>query len=60
MPDGVSKLERSLALALEAGLEEHVARAYTNLATCSVAIRDYAIGRSPPRSRHRATAPSTT
>ncbi len=44
MPDGVSKLERSLALALEAGLEEHVARAYTNLATCSVAIRAYAIG----------------
>jgi DNA-binding CsgD family transcriptional regulator len=37
-----AKLDRSLALALEAGLEEHVARAYTNLGTTSVALRDYA------------------
>jgi DNA-binding CsgD family transcriptional regulator len=44
MPDGVSKLERSLALALDAGLQEHVARAYTNLGTGSVAIRAYAVG----------------
>ena len=44
MPDGVAKLERSLALALEAALQEHVARAYTNLGTCSVSIRAYAIG----------------
>ncbi len=29
-------LERSLALALEAGLEEHVARAYTNLAATRI------------------------
>jgi DNA-binding CsgD family transcriptional regulator len=44
MPDGISKLERSLALALDAGLQEHVARAYTNLGTGSVAIRAYAVG----------------
>jgi DNA-binding CsgD family transcriptional regulator len=31
VPGGRAKLERSLELALEAGLEEHVARAYTNL-----------------------------
>jgi DNA-binding CsgD family transcriptional regulator/tetratricopeptide (TPR) repeat protein len=35
------RLERSLALALEHGLEEHVARAYTNLATIAVRSRDY-------------------
>ncbi|MGZ3627724.1 MAG: helix-turn-helix transcriptional regulator [Ktedonobacteraceae bacterium] len=34
-------LERSLQLALERGLEEHVARAYTNLACCAVMNRDY-------------------
>ncbi|HTP19435.1 MAG TPA: AAA family ATPase [Solirubrobacteraceae bacterium] len=32
LPGGVAKLERSLALAQEAGFEEHVARAFTNLA----------------------------
>jgi tetratricopeptide (TPR) repeat protein len=31
-----SRLERSLAIALEDGLEEHVARAYTNLGSLSV------------------------
>jgi DNA-binding CsgD family transcriptional regulator len=41
---GIAKLERSLQLALEAGLEEHVARAYTNLGAGSVALRAYAIG----------------
>jgi DNA-binding CsgD family transcriptional regulator/tetratricopeptide (TPR) repeat protein len=35
------ELERSLALAVEAGLEEHVARAYTNLGAASVDVRDY-------------------
>ena len=41
--EGAAKLERSLALALEAGLEEHVARAYTNLGSVSVMLRDYAV-----------------
>ena len=41
---GREKLERSLALALEAGLEEHVARAYTNLATTRIPRREYAVG----------------
>ena len=39
-------LERSLQLALERGWEEHVARAYTNLACCAVMIRDY------PQAKH--------
>ncbi|MFL5666269.1 MAG: ATP-binding protein, partial [Ktedonobacteraceae bacterium] len=34
-------LERSLQLALEQGWEEHVARAYNNLACCAVMTRDY-------------------
>ncbi len=38
---GRSHLERSLQLALERGWEEHVARAYTNLACCAVSTRDY-------------------
>ena len=41
---GAEKLARSLALALEAGLEEHVARAYTNLAALAIEARDYAAG----------------
>ena len=41
-PDGFVKLERSLALALDADLEEHVARAYTNLSSRAVSARDYA------------------
>ncbi|MGZ8633585.1 MAG: LuxR C-terminal-related transcriptional regulator, partial [Solirubrobacteraceae bacterium] len=41
---GRAKLERSLAMALDAGLEEHVARAYTNLGAGHVERRDYAIG----------------
>jgi DNA-binding CsgD family transcriptional regulator len=36
---GAAKLEQSLALALEAGLEEHVARAYTNLGSTAVQTR---------------------
>jgi len=38
---GRAHLERSLQLALERGWEEHVARAYTNLACCAVMTRDY-------------------
>jgi DNA-binding CsgD family transcriptional regulator/tetratricopeptide (TPR) repeat protein len=38
---GRAYLERSLQLALEGEWEEHVARAYTNLACCAVKIRDY-------------------
>jgi DNA-binding CsgD family transcriptional regulator len=39
--EGRQQLERSLALALDAGLEEHVARAYTNLGSVSAWLRDY-------------------
>jgi DNA-binding CsgD family transcriptional regulator len=39
---GESKLERSLALALAAGLEEHIARAYTNLGAARLMSREYA------------------
>jgi DNA-binding CsgD family transcriptional regulator/tetratricopeptide (TPR) repeat protein len=38
------ELERSLELASEAGLEEHVARAHTNLGSVCVETRDYARG----------------
>ena len=40
---GRARLERSLRLALDAGLEEHVARAYTNLTSLPVDVRDYEI-----------------
>ena len=40
-PEGRRQLERSLALALDTGLEEHVARAYTNLGSISAWLRDY-------------------
>ena len=39
---GQAKLERSLALALEYGLEKNVARAYSNLATFLVRAHNYA------------------
>lgn len=42
--EGAEKLERSLTLAVAAGLEEHVARAHTNLACCAIDARDYALG----------------
>ncbi len=42
-PEGRATLERSLDLALAAGLEEHAARAYTNLASQMVESRDYAV-----------------
>lgn len=41
-PAGFALLERSLAMALEGGLEEHVARAYTNLMVTAVDWRDVA------------------
>ncbi len=37
---GREKLERSLALALDAGLDEHVARAFTNLGSITAEARD--------------------
>jgi hypothetical protein len=40
-PAGQPTLERSLALALADGLEEQVARAYTNLACSALNLRDY-------------------
>jgi DNA-binding CsgD family transcriptional regulator/tetratricopeptide (TPR) repeat protein len=42
-PDGLPMLERSLQLALAAGLEEHVARAYTNLGAISLDRREIAV-----------------
>jgi DNA-binding CsgD family transcriptional regulator/tetratricopeptide (TPR) repeat protein len=41
---GRGRLERSLAIALDAGLEEHVARAYTNLGSLPVQAREPALG----------------
>ena len=49
LPGGVAKLERSLALAQEAGFEEHVARAYTNLSSGCVWEHAY-----PSADRHLA------
>jgi DNA-binding CsgD family transcriptional regulator len=39
-------LEQSLRLALEQELEEHAARAYTNLSCCAIGARDYLRARS--------------
>jgi DNA-binding CsgD family transcriptional regulator/tetratricopeptide (TPR) repeat protein len=39
---GLAQLERSLAIALREDLEEHAARAYTNLSTCAARRRRYA------------------
>jgi DNA-binding CsgD family transcriptional regulator/tetratricopeptide (TPR) repeat protein len=39
--EGLADLRRSLRLALDAGLEEHVARAYTNLAAAPLFAHDY-------------------
>jgi DNA-binding CsgD family transcriptional regulator/tetratricopeptide (TPR) repeat protein len=44
--EGAGKLQRSLTLAVGAGLEEHVARAHTNLACCAIEARDYKSARS--------------
>ncbi len=43
LADGPPMVERSLELALAAGLEEHVARAYTNLAATALDRREIAI-----------------
>lgn len=40
-PGGRDDLERSLALALAGGFQEHAARAYTNLATTALRRRDF-------------------
>jgi DNA-binding CsgD family transcriptional regulator len=39
---GRDDLDRSLAIALQHGMHEHAARAYTNLSSTSAVIRDYA------------------
>jgi DNA-binding CsgD family transcriptional regulator len=41
---GAEKLARSLELATEAGLEEHVTRAHANLAAHAIRTRDYELG----------------
>jgi DNA-binding CsgD family transcriptional regulator len=41
-PQGWANLERSLQLALEHDMHEHVCRAYTNLAYEAIVLRDYA------------------
>jgi DNA-binding CsgD family transcriptional regulator len=43
MPGATAELERSLALALENGYEEHAARAYTNLASGEVWAHLYSV-----------------
>lgn len=43
---GWADLERSLALALAGGLQEHVARAYTNIASMAVCCRQYVMASS--------------
>jgi DNA-binding CsgD family transcriptional regulator len=43
-PEGVSRLERSLALAKESGLEEPILRAHVNLASTGIETRDYTLG----------------
>ena len=42
VPDAWQRLERSLAIALEQGFEEHAARAYTNLVSLGLVHRRYA------------------
>ena len=41
LPDGRRSLVRSLELALDAGFEDDVARAFTNLGAASMHVRDY-------------------
>jgi DNA-binding CsgD family transcriptional regulator/tetratricopeptide (TPR) repeat protein len=43
LPDGLANLERSLAIALAAGLDEHVVRALSNLVSTAVDRRLYAL-----------------
>jgi DNA-binding CsgD family transcriptional regulator/tetratricopeptide (TPR) repeat protein len=44
VPGGREKLDRSLELAIADGLDEHVARAHTNLACCFIGRREYLLG----------------
>jgi DNA-binding CsgD family transcriptional regulator len=44
LPGGEAKVERSLSLALGAGLDEHVARAHTNLASSAIVNHRYELG----------------
>ena len=44
VPEGMATLERSLRIAETHGLEEHVARAFTNLASTAVAMHDLGAG----------------
>jgi DNA-binding CsgD family transcriptional regulator/tetratricopeptide (TPR) repeat protein len=44
LPDSREILERSLELSLASGLEEHAARAYTNLGATLIASHDYGLG----------------
>ncbi|HET7203461.1 MAG TPA: AAA family ATPase [Steroidobacteraceae bacterium] len=43
--EGLNDLERSLRIALEHNFQEHAARAYTNLASTAVSVRQYETGR---------------
>ena len=44
-PAGRQMQQESLSLALDHDLHEHAARAFTNLATCSIHVRDYEFAR---------------
>jgi DNA-binding CsgD family transcriptional regulator/tetratricopeptide (TPR) repeat protein len=44
-PSGRRMQEESLSIALDHDLHEHAARAFTNLATCSIHVRDYDFAR---------------
>ncbi len=44
-PAGREMQQESLSLALDHNLHEHAARAFTNLATCSIHVRDYEFAR---------------
>jgi DNA-binding CsgD family transcriptional regulator/tetratricopeptide (TPR) repeat protein len=45
LPDGFEKLKRSIALAREAGFDEHIARGHTNLVCVAIEQRDYDLAR---------------
>ena len=51
--EGWAQLEESLKLALDAGLEEHVARAWTNLASEAVQYWQFDLAKSLLGRRHR-------
>lgn len=43
VPEGLENLERALAIALDAGLDEHVVRAHGNLVSTAVDLRRFAL-----------------